>query len=100
MEVNKKLIQDIATLARLEFKTEEEQSQIQNDLSKMLEMVEKLNELDLDKVEPLIYITNEENVLRKDEVHQEISKEQALENAPLKDSDYIKVPKVLNQPNE
>ncbi|MEX0811054.1 MAG: Asp-tRNA(Asn)/Glu-tRNA(Gln) amidotransferase subunit GatC [Chitinophagales bacterium] len=100
MEVNKELIQNIATLARLEFKTEAEQEQIRSDLSNMLNMVDKLNELDLDNVEPLIYITDVENVLRADEVRQEISKEQALENAPQKDSDYIKVPKVLSQPNE
>lgn len=100
MEVNKELIQSIATLAKLEFKTAEEQEQIRADLSNMLNMVEKLNELDLENVEPLIYITDVENVLRADEVRQEISKEQALENAPQKDSDYIKVPKVLSQPNE
>ena len=100
MEVNDKLIQHIATLAKLEFNTAEEKENIQKDMSNMLDMVEKLNELDLDNVEPLIYITERENVLRKDKVVQEISKEEALSNAPQKDSDYIKVPKVLSQPNE
>lgn len=100
MEVNDKLIQHIATLAKLEFKTDEEKENIRQDMSNMLDMVEKLNELDLENVEPLIYITERENVLRKDKVVQQISKEDALSNAPQKDSDYIKVPKVLSQPNE
>jgi aspartyl-tRNA(Asn)/glutamyl-tRNA(Gln) amidotransferase subunit C len=87
-------------LAKLEFNTAEEKENIRKDMSNILGMVEKLNELDLDNIEPLIYITERENVLRKDKVVQEISKEQALSNAPQKDSDYIKVPKVLSQPNE
>lgn len=100
MEINKTTIQHIATLAKLEFNTNEEQDKIRQDMNNMLAMVDKLNELDLDNVEPLIYISQQENVLRKDVVVQEISKEEALANAPQKDSDYIKVPKVLSQPNE
>ena len=59
--------------------------------------MESLNELDTSNVEPLIYMTEEKNVLRRDESRQEISHEDALKNAPKKDSDYFRVPKVIDQ---
>lgn len=96
MEVNRQLVDKIAALAKLEFDEASLQS-IQSDLEKIISFVEKLNELDLDKVEPLMYITEEVNVLREDEVKQEITKQEALMNAPLHDSDYFKVPKVIKK---
>jgi aspartyl-tRNA(Asn)/glutamyl-tRNA(Gln) amidotransferase subunit C len=42
-------------------------------------------------------MTNEVNVLRADEVHHPITKEEALKNAPAKDSDYFRVPKFLEK---
>ena len=48
-------------------------------------------------VEPLIFMTDEENVFRKDEAHTDITQADALKNAPSKDSDYFKVPKVLSK---
>jgi aspartyl-tRNA(Asn)/glutamyl-tRNA(Gln) amidotransferase subunit C len=64
-------------------------------LEKILEMCEKLNEVDTEGVEPLIYMSDNENVLREDEVVQSISHEDALKNAPKKDSDFFRVPKVI-----
>jgi aspartyl-tRNA(Asn)/glutamyl-tRNA(Gln) amidotransferase subunit C len=58
-------------------------------------MCEKLNEVDTEGVEPLIYMSDNENVLREDEVVQSISHEDALKNAPKKDSDFFRVPKVI-----
>jgi aspartyl-tRNA(Asn)/glutamyl-tRNA(Gln) amidotransferase subunit C len=57
-----------------------------------------LNELDTEGVEPLIYLSEEFNVMRKDEARKTITQEQALKNAPKRDSDYFKVPKVLKNP--
>ena len=51
----------------------------------------------MEGVEPLIYMTDERNVLRKDEVKDMVSKEDALSNAPQKDSDYFRVPKVIKK---
>ena len=48
-------------------------------------------------VEPLIYMTDEKNVLRKDVVKDTVTKEEALQNAPQRDSDYFKVPKVIKK---
>lgn len=94
MEVNNELIDKLAVLARLEFDDYSREA-IKKDLQNILGFVEKINELKLDNVEPLIYITDEVNVLREDEVKQTISHEEAMKNVPVKDSDYIKVPKVL-----
>lgn len=96
MAIDEKTIDRIAELAKLEFNTESKK-EIQADLNKMLDFVEKLNELDTDHVDPLIYMLDEEQVLREDEVMGQVSQEEALKNAPDKDSDYIKVPKVIKK---
>lgn len=96
MQVNDELIDKLATLARLEFASEEKE-EIKKDLSRILNFVEKINELDLDNVEPLIFMSSDVNVLREDEVKIEITKEEALRNAPQHDSDYFKVPKVIGK---
>ena len=96
MEVNNKLIQDIAKLSKLKFDDFAEEK-MKVDLEKMLAFIEKLNEIDTKDVDPLIYISEEINVLRKDNVTEETSQEDALKNAPEKDSDYFKVPTVLKK---
>jgi aspartyl-tRNA(Asn)/glutamyl-tRNA(Gln) amidotransferase subunit C len=70
---------------------------MRQDLENILEMCEKLNEVNTDGVEPLIYITDRVNNLREDKVEQEITHEEALKNAPKKDSDFFRVPKVIGQ---
>ena len=94
MEVNNKLIQDIAKLAKLKFDDSSNEKMIE-DFKKILAFVDKLNEIDTEGVEPLIYLSDEENVLRPDEISMFTSQEDALKNAPQKDSDYFKVPTVL-----
>jgi aspartyl-tRNA(Asn)/glutamyl-tRNA(Gln) amidotransferase subunit C len=66
-------------------------------LAKMIAFVEKLNELDTTGVEPLLHMTDEINVLRKDEVKGSVSREEALKNAPLHDGEFFKVPKAIRK---
>ena len=96
MEVNNKLIQDIAKLSKLKFDDSAEEK-MKSDLEKMLAFVDKLNEIDTEGIDPLIYMSEEVNVLREDKVSEEISQEDALKNASEKDSDYFKVPTVLKK---
>ena len=96
MEVNNKLIQDIAKLSKLKFDDSAEEK-MKADLEKMLAFVNKLNEIDTEGIDPLIYMSEEVNVLREDKVSEKISQEDALKNAPEKDSDYFKVPTVLKK---
>jgi aspartyl-tRNA(Asn)/glutamyl-tRNA(Gln) amidotransferase subunit C len=95
-KINEELINQLAHLARLEFDNEEKQ-RILNDLNRILDYIEQLNEVPTDNVEPLIYLSPNQNILREDEVIETLSKEEALANAPKKDSDYFRVPKVINQ---
>ena len=94
MNIDTQLILRLEELARLEL-TEEERAQLSVDLSKILNMVEKLNELDTQGVDPLIYINEAVNVLRTDKIKHQISKEAAFKNAPDSDGTYFRVPKVI-----
>lgn len=96
MKIDTETVDKIAHLARLEFENESK-AQIINDMNNMLSFIEKLNELDTTNVESLIYMSNEVNVLREDDVRHDISQQEALKNAPKKDSDYFKVPKVIEK---
>ena len=96
MKVDNKLIDDLSRLAKLKFdeKTIEE---MKSDFENILGFVDKLSEIDTERVEPLIYLSDEVNKLRADEIEEEVTQEQALKNAPNKDSDYFKVPTVLKK---
>jgi aspartyl-tRNA(Asn)/glutamyl-tRNA(Gln) amidotransferase subunit C len=96
MKIDKETVNKIAHLARLEFDNEAKEAMIK-DMNNMLAFVDKLNELDTSNIEPLIYMSDEVNVLREDEVKPEITQDEALKNAPKKDSDYFKVPKVIGK---
>ncbi len=96
MEINDALIDKLSDLARLSFEGEEREK-IKGDLEKMIGFVDKLNEVNTDNVEPLVYMTDEYLKLRKDEVHDELPQTEALKNSPVPDSDYFKVPKVLEK---
>jgi aspartyl-tRNA(Asn)/glutamyl-tRNA(Gln) amidotransferase subunit C len=96
MEITDEMVGHLAHLARLEFKGQEKE-EIKKDLNRIISFVEKLNELETEDVEPLIYMTDEFNVMREDELRQDISQQEALKNAPKKDSDYFKVPKVVTK---
>lgn len=96
MEVNDELIDQLAHLARLSFKPTEKE-EIKNDLQKMISFIEKLNEVDTTGVEPLLFMTDEVNILREDEVKGSVSREEGLLNAPDKDDQFFKVPKVIRK---
>ncbi len=94
MEVNDALVEKLAHLSRLHF-NETEKAEIKNDLQRMIAFVEKLNELNLDDVKPLLHMSEEINVLREDEVKEALNRKDALKNSPLHDEVFFKVPKVI-----
>lgn len=96
MKIEKSTVDQLAELCKLEF-NDIEKEKIAGDLEKIVGFIEKLNELDVEHVEPLVYMSDEVNVLRPDEVKQDLELKDVLENAPKKDSDYIRVPKVLEK---
>lgn len=97
MEVNDELVEKLAHLSRLRF-NEQEKQEIKKDLQKMIAFVEKLNELDLDHVEPLLHMSEEVNVLREDSITGMVSRDEALKNAPVQDGEFFKVPRVITSP--
>ena len=94
--VDDKLITELSKLAKLEF-DEESAKKMKSDLEIILSFVDAISKIDTTEVEPLIYMSEETNVLRDDEVGNEISQQDALKNAPQKDSDYFKVPTILKK---
>ena len=96
MTIDKETVEKVAHLARLELNETETQEMIK-DMSKILDFMAKLNELDTSGIEPLVYMTGDVNVLREDVVKQQITHEQALQNAPKHDDDYFLVAKVIEK---
>ena len=94
MKVNNKLVEHLAHLSRLDF-DDDSKEKMKFDFEKMLDFVAKLEEVDTANVEPLSYMSSELNVLREDKVEQVLTQEQALQNAPVNDTDYIRIPKVI-----
>ena len=94
MKIDESLILKLEQLARLQL-SDTERSAIQGDLNRILEMVEKLEELDTEGVDPLTYVNEDVNVYREDAVRGQIDREAALKNAPDQDGAYFRVPKVI-----
>jgi aspartyl-tRNA(Asn)/glutamyl-tRNA(Gln) amidotransferase subunit C len=99
MQIERNLILRLENLARLEL-SEAEREKLQGSLNDILSMVEKLNELDTEGVEPLVYINEDLNMLREDVVKNELARTDALKNAPDATDAFFKVPKVINLTDE
>lgn len=96
MKITDETVDHIAHLARLEFEGERKVA-IKQDLENIISFMEVLTEIDTENVEPLIFMNDEINRLREDEQHITITQQEALKNAPKKDSDYFRIPKVLDK---
>ncbi len=94
MKIDKETLHKIAHLARLEFDAKDEEKMMQ-DMTNMVTFVEKLNEVNTEGVEPLTTMSHEINALREDEVKPHLPHAEALKQAPKKDADHFRVPKVL-----
>ncbi|MFA9219769.1 MAG: Asp-tRNA(Asn)/Glu-tRNA(Gln) amidotransferase subunit GatC [Sediminibacterium sp.] len=96
MKVDVATVRRLAELSKLSF-SENEETEMVDGLNEMIAFVDKLKELDTASVEPLVFMTEETNVLREDLVEAPISQAEALKNAPSKDMYYFRVPKVIKQ---
>jgi aspartyl-tRNA(Asn)/glutamyl-tRNA(Gln) amidotransferase subunit C len=94
MSVTREEVRHIAKLARLRLSIGEEQL-MSEQLSSILDYIEQLNELDVSEVEPMTHVLDLVNATRTDAPEHRISHEQALKNAPSADSDYFRVPRVI-----
>lgn len=96
MKVTDEMLDHLSQLARLSFSAEEK-AELKQDLENMIGFVEKLKEVDTTGTEPLLHITDAVNVLRNDEIHQTITKQEALLNAPKTDGNFFIAPKVIKK---
>lgn len=94
MSVTKKDVAYVADLARLSL-TDAETEQMAKDMTKILGYMETLNQVDTNHVEPLEHVTELTAPFRKDIALEPLSHELALKNAPDADTDYFRVPKVI-----
>ena len=97
MKITDATLDRIAELARLDVSDPSTRASLMGDMQRVLDFVERLNEVETTGVEPLVFMTDETDVLREDSASLEITKQQALLNAPVKDSDYFKVPRVVDK---
>ncbi len=94
MNIDKETLAKIAHLSRLEI-NEKDTDKMLKDMSSMLTFVEKLNEVNTDGVEPLTTMSQEVNALREDVAKPSLNLQEVLQNAPKKDDQFFRVPKVL-----
>ncbi len=97
MKIDDALISKLERLSRLELAVEE-RAQIKVDLNNILQMVDTLEELNTDDVEPLIYMNEEHKAPREDIISNELPHEAAIANAPVSsESGHFLVPKVMDK---
>jgi aspartyl-tRNA(Asn)/glutamyl-tRNA(Gln) amidotransferase subunit C len=89
-------VRHVARLARLKI-TDAEAALFASQLSKVLEYVEQLNEVDTRNVPPTAHALPVSNVFREDVVRSSWTPDQALHNAPDRHDCFFRVPKVLDQ---
>jgi aspartyl-tRNA(Asn)/glutamyl-tRNA(Gln) amidotransferase subunit C len=95
MSVTKDDVHYVANLARLQLSDKEAES-LKKDMNKILGYIDTLNEVDTTGVEPLEHVTEvTASSFRKDDAREPVSHEDALKNAPDADSDYFRVPRVI-----
>jgi aspartyl-tRNA(Asn)/glutamyl-tRNA(Gln) amidotransferase subunit C len=94
MKIAKEEIEHIAILARL-YLSKEEKEIFGAQLSKILEYMEKLNELDTSDVDPTSHVLSLNNVMREDIFKDSISREDTLKNAPDHTKKFFRVPKII-----
>ncbi len=94
MPVSRDDVEYVAKLARIEL-TEEEKNTLTSQLNSILGHIEKLSELDTEGVEPTFHVFDVRNVFREDEVRPSLPTEEILKNAPVRDGNFFKVPKII-----
>lgn len=94
MSVTEEDVQYVANLARLKL-SDEEAEELVNDMNQILDYMADLEEVDTTDVEPLEHVTDLEYRFRKDEAKKPLDREDALKNAPDADTDYFRVPRVI-----
>lgn len=92
---DEKIVEYIAGLARISVE-DEEKERLGIQLSKIIEYIDKLKEVDVRGIEPMRGLHTERNVFRKDEVEEFAGKEEILKNSPSSEDGCFKIHKVID----
>ena len=95
MTIDLKTVKHISKLSRISIE-EEKAKRLTNDLNSIFKFIEKLNELDTSKTEPLTSVAETTLKLRKDKIDSKNIREDILKNSPEKNKDFFVVPKVVD----
>ncbi|UIE38820.1 Asp-tRNA(Asn)/Glu-tRNA(Gln) amidotransferase subunit GatC [Leptodesmis sichuanensis] len=93
--IDREQVRKVALLARLAL-SEAEEEQFSTQLSNILDYFEQLNELDVSDVPPTFRAIDVSNVVRSDTLVPDPNREAILENAPDRDGEFFRVPKIIN----
>lgn len=96
MKVTREDVENVALLSRLSIKDEDMDKNI-SELNDFLEYVDRLQEVDTEKVMPTAHVLPVQNVFREDVVKPSLDRELALSNAPQQEDGYFRVPKILEE---
>ena len=94
MALSRSEIEHVALLSRLEL-DEETRERMTEQLGRVLDYIEKLNELDTENVEPMSHPGELKNVFREDEPRGSLDPDDALANAPDRSKSSFRVPRVI-----
>lgn len=94
--ITKETVQHVAKLARLQLEPHEE-TMFTEQLGAILDYVEQLGQVDVAGVEPTAQAVPMQNVLREDQLHESLSLEEVLQNAPAKEQDMFRVPRIIGE---
>lgn len=93
-KITNETIEYVSILAKLEL-SDEEREQAKTDMSRMLEYIDKLGELNTDNVEPMSHVFPVQNVFREDVITNSDIRGQLLANAPEQKDGMFTVPKTF-----
>lgn len=94
-KISDETIEYVGILAKLELSGEEKEA-AKKDMSRMLDYIDKLNELDTGSIEPMSHVFPVSNVFREDVVTGGDDRDRILRNAPQQKDGAFKVPKTVD----
>ena len=95
--ITKDTVNYVARLSRLSL-NDDQADKFQDQLSRILDYIEQLNEVDTEEVLPTSHVLSSmKNVFREDVPGESVSNEEALSNAPQKKDNFFKVPKIIKE---
>lgn len=96
MAIKKEDVKHIAKLARLKL-NDKEIDYFADQLSKIIDYIGQLKEVDTSNIEPTSHVLLIQNVFRKDIVESSLKQSDVLKNAPSKEGEFFKVPRIIEE---